>query len=329
MDFKEHLDPEIAAALSGAPPREPLSEASLVAVRAQREAMFPAPWTSVSHDDVRIEDCRSPTGVLIRIHRPPGDAEGLPCLYWLHAGGYLLGSFRADEDVIDRWVRDLGCVVASPDYRLAPEHPFPAALDDSADGLRWLAQNASRYGVDTSRIVVMGISAGGGLAASLAQMAGTGDLPNVTQQVLMYPMLDDRLDRYSSNQIESSIWDRESSELGWRCYLGQPAGGVTVPKYAVPARAEDLKDAPEAFIGVGNLDVFRDECLRYGQRLLDVGVPTELHVYPGAPHGFDWVAPSAAVSRRCRRDVAAFIRRAFDASATPTPLTRHSRSLGD
>jgi acetyl esterase/lipase len=191
----------------------------------------------------------------------------------------------------------------SIEYRLAPEHPYPAPLDDCYVGLLWTFAHADELGVDTTRVAIGGASAGAGLAAGLGLLARDRGEVQLAYQLLIYPMIDDRNVSASSHIVKAPIWSREANLLGWHAYLGHEPGGADEPIYAAPARAEDLSGLPPTFIGVGTLDVFRDEDIHYALRLLAAGVPTELHVYPGAPHGFELMVPHAAVSRQAGRDI--------------------------
>jgi acetyl esterase/lipase len=181
----------------------------------------------------------------------------------------------------------------------------------------WTAQHAAELGIDPARIAIAGASAGGGLAAGLALLARDRGEVNACLQLLIYPMIDDRCTSASSQMGEAAIWSRGANLLGWRAYLGHEPGAVDVSPYAAAARATDLAGLPPAFIGVGTLDVFRDEDIEYAARLLAAGVPTELHVYPGAPHGFESFAPGAAVSQRFSRDIDDALRRALQPQNEP------------
>jgi acetyl esterase/lipase len=194
-------------------------------------------------------------------------------------------------------------VVASVEYRLAPEHPFPAPVEDCYAALKWLAAHSSELGVNKSRIAIGGASAGGGLAAGLALLTRDRAEVEVAFQLLIYPMIDDRNITSASETIpDTFVWTRENNLMGWRAYLGREPGGADVSPYAAAARATDLRGLPPAYIPVGDLDLFLDENITYAQRLLAAGVPTELHVYPGAFHGFNGFVPGAAVSRRFNAD---------------------------
>jgi acetyl esterase/lipase len=216
-------------------------------------------------------------------------------IVWLHGGGLVLASYDADAAFLDRLVAATGCVAVSVDYRLAPETPYPGAIDDAFGGLAFLHESADELGVDAARLVVGGFSAGGGLAAACALRARDEGI-RLVHQHLIYAMLDDRQSTPSSRWDMLAGWPRELNTFAWRCYLGELYGTDDVPAYAAPARADDLVGLAPAYIHVGGLDGFVHENLDYASRLIDAGVPTELHVFPGAPHGFDFFAPEAALS---------------------------------
>jgi acetyl esterase/lipase len=215
------------------------------------------------------------------------------------------------EDLrFDRWCQSLNCVGVAVEYRLAPETPYPGPLEDSYAGLRWVHANAGNLGIDTSRLGIGGASAGGGLAAGLALLArDRGEVP-LAFQLLIYPMIDDRITSVSSSWEGVPIWTPASNRTGWAAYLGPLAGG-DVPIYAAASRAEDLRGLPPAMIPVGALDGFLDEDVDYAMRLTHAGVPTELRVYPGGPHGFDGLLPGTPLARRARRDIEEWLERAM------------------
>lgn len=230
----------------------------------------------------------------VRIHRPAGPSGPLPALLWIHGGGFLFGAARQDDQRCARLARDLGIIVAAVDYRLAPKHPFPAALHDCHEALVWLAAHAD---VDADRIAVGGASAGGGLAASLAMLARDNAVVTPAFQLLVYPMLDDRTaSRPDPEPGVRRLWNHTSNSLAWAAYLRHELGSVAVGVPAVPARCTDLAGLPPAWIGVGTLDLFHDEDVDYAQRLQAAGVPCALHVVDGAFHGFDTLR-KARVSR--------------------------------
>lgn len=231
------------------------------------------------------------SGVGVRLFRPTGAPSGPgPALLWIHGGGYVIGEAAQDDVLCRRFADELGATVVSVDYRLAPEHPYPAPVEDCYDALKWLAALPS---VDPARVAIGGASAGGGLAACLALMArDRGEIP-LAAQLLVYPMIDDRtVHRTGLDNPGHRLWNQASNRFGWRAFLGNAD-----PDVAVPARRTDLAGLPQAWIGVGTLDLFHDEDLAYAEQLRDAGVACEVMVVQGAFHGFDGIAPKADVSR--------------------------------
>jgi acetyl esterase/lipase len=250
-------------------------------------------------------------GASVRVHRPLAapatDAgERRPGILYLHGGGLIIGSAVQGDPLCRRLADELGAVAVSVGYRLPPEHPYPAPLDDCYAALQWLAAQPD---VDPARIAVIGLSAGGGLAASLALLARDRGEVALAGQVLSYPMLDDRTDESAAAHPRMlRLWNGPSNRLGWGMYLGagkalaqgaDPAAGpldAATLEHAVPARRTDLSGLPPAWIGVGTLDLFHAEDIEYARRLTEAGVPTELHVIEGAYHGFDASEPTAPVA---------------------------------
>ena len=239
-----------------------------------------------SHGDVEALILGS--GVGVRLHRPAGVSQPGPALLWIHGGGYVIGSAQQDDELCRRFARVLGVTVVAVDYRLAPEHPYPAPLEDCYAALTWLAALPA---VDPARIAIGGASAGGGLAAALALLARDRGEITPTLQVLAYPMLDDRSGS-TPEHPNYRLWGPKSNRFGWAAYLGNAD-----PKVAVPARHDDLSGLPPAWIGVGTHDLFHDEDVAYAARLTAAGVPCQIETVPGAFHGFDVVVPKAAVSK--------------------------------
>ena len=226
----------------------------------------------------------------------------------MHGGGYIFGSYDAEDGRFDDWVQQFGCAGASIEYRLAPEEPYPAAVEDSYAALKWLHEHASELGVDAGRIGIGGASAGAGLAAGLALLVRDRAEFEVAFQLLIYPMLDDRQATTSSGW-EVPVWGPAANTLGWRAYLGGLYGSDEVPAYAAPARAASLEGLPPALIAVGTLDGFVDEDIEYAKRLNHAGVPVELHVYPGGAHGFDSMAAGTTLGRRARAHMEEWLER--------------------
>jgi len=230
-------------------------------------------------------------GVDVRLYRPAGVTTATPGLLWIHGGGYVLGTAAQDDALCKRFAATLGATVAAVEYRLAPEHPYPIPLEDCYTALQWLTRLPA---VDAGRIAIAGGSAGGGLAAALALLVRDRGGIDLRAQVLVYPMLDDRSsEREHRHDNHFRLWDRRSNGFGWDAYLGDADPGI-----AVPARRDDLTGLPPAWIGVGSVDLFHDEDLRYAERLRQAGVSCETVVIAGAFHGFDLVAPKTRVARR-------------------------------
>ncbi len=253
---------------------------------------LPVDGVEVSRSPVPVPDG---SRVLVTLHRPTGTPPRGAVL-WLHGGGTVLGSPEVDHAWCGRLARDLRVLVAAVDYRLAPEHPFPAALDDCTAALARLHDRLVEEGAPT-RIAVAGASAGGLLAAATAQRAhDAGEVP-VAFQLVEYPMLDDRTLRRPAHPARGRVgWTPRSNRFAWRSYLGHPPGREPVPPYAVPARRADLAGLPPAWIGVGELDLFHDEAVAYAERLRAAGVPVDLHVEPRMHHGADAMADLGATS---------------------------------
>ncbi|MES5817645.1 alpha/beta hydrolase [Streptomyces sp. RG80] len=254
--------------------------------------------------------------ISLLICRPtvPSTTGPRPVVYHVHGGGMVLGNNRVGVDVALAWAKELDAVVVSVEYRLAPEDPYPAQIEDVYAGLLWTAEHAGELGADTERIVIAGASAGGGLSAALALLTRDRGGPRPIGQVLMCPMLDDRNDTPSSHQMAGlGVWDRTANETGWTALLGERRGGADVPAYAAPARAEDLSGLPPAFLDVGSAETFRDEVVTYASRIWQAGGIAELHVWPGGFHGYDGFAPQAALSQRARAAHLDWLRRLLGA----------------
>jgi acetyl esterase/lipase len=259
-------------------------------------------------DPADVEVLTLTSGVGVRLYRP-ADAQGPgPALLWIHGGGYVIGRAAQDDALCRRFARVLGATVASVEYRLAPEYPYPTPVEDCYSALTWLARLPA---VDPGRVAIGGASGGGGLAAALAFVARDRGEVSLAAQLLVYPMLDDRsADRTDLDDSGHRLWGRSSNRFGWDAYVGNADRSV-----AVPARREDLSGLPPAWLGVGTLDLFHDEDLAYAERLEAAGVPCELEIVPGAFHGFDGMVPKAQVSRSFFKSQCALLRRAFEPAA--------------
>lgn len=258
----------------------------------------PKPVDGVDIEDVSLPNVRSGFDLTLRVYRPSDQNGPTPGLLWAHGGGYILGTPKMDDLRASTFARDLGVVVVSPDYGLAPKHVFPAPLDDLVTTWLFTQASSDRLQIDRKRLAIGGESAGGGLAAALAQrIYDDPDLADPVGQLLLYPMLDDRTaTRDDLRSRDYKVWNFKSNHYGWSSYLDRPPGQADVAQYGVPARREDLSGLPPAWIGVGTLDMFYDEDMEYAERLRNAGVAVTAEVVPGAYHGFPALAPEAAVS---------------------------------
>ncbi|NLA35209.1 MAG: alpha/beta hydrolase [Actinobacteria bacterium] len=310
------LSPDYAAALEGFPPLKLSAEVLADARPLMAGDDNPVLPSDVTWRDVIVAGQPIPggerTGALtLRLYErtdQQGDDAPRPAMLWIHGGGYVMGSYRNDADLIGPLVAETGVVVAAIEYSLAPESPYPTALEECYGALNWLRSDDAGLSVDPDRIGIAGLSAGGGLCAALAILArDRGEIP-ISFVVLDSPMLDDRRVTVSSRHEEIPLWTPESNVFGWASYLGDLSGRDDVPATAAPARCTDLGGLPPTLISVGAVDGFRDEDIDYATRLSQAGVPCELHVYPGAPHGYR-IFGATAVTEQSRTDIVRFVAR--------------------
>ncbi|OLS98210.1 esterase [Pseudonocardia sp. CNS-004] len=307
------FDPELAEAAAAMPPTE---MGDIPNARVQMAETFAAVFGEPDRSGVQVRDelVPGPDGapdVRLRIFTP--DRVAAPAaIYDVHGGGFIVGTIDIFDTLNARLARELGVVVVTVEYRLAPEHPYPAPLEDCYAGLVWTAKNADALGVDPDRIVIHGESAGGGLCAGLALLARDRGGPRIAFQYLGVPELDDRLDTPSMQAFtDTPIWNRPNAVVSWDSYLGAgQRGGPDVPVYAAPARATDLTGLPPAYVSVMEFDPLRDEGIAYAQRLMQAGVSVELHAFPGTFHGSSMIE-QAAVSRRQADEELGVLRRAL------------------
>ena len=315
VDPLARVHPELKAAAAGLPQMPPsfsFTNEILPMVRSSADSRSSAPLPDVSVMERRIRSSNGAPDVLVYVINARPDTLR-PAILHMHGGGFFIGSAKSDVPGLQEIARALDCVIVTVDYRLAPETRWRGSLDDNYAALKWLFANAAELGADRSRIAAMGGSAGGGHAALLAIAArDRGEVP-LAIQVLLYPMLDDRTGstRKVPDYVGTIAWRRQDNVFGWRSFLGQEPGGPTAPAGAVPARVEDLSGLPPTFIGVGAIDLFVNEDIEYARRLVDADVPTELHVVPGAFHGFDDAAPEASISKQFVAAKLNALRRAF------------------
>ncbi len=311
-------DPELLAVLQAFPSLEMLNWDDLPASRAASGEMLVMLSASIPDSPHVVKEDRMVPGpegapeVLVRVYRPAGSSVALPGLFWIHGGGYVIGSMAMDDHLMQHIVETVGCMAVSVEYRLAPEYPFPAPVEDCYAALKWMATNATELGVDADRIAVGGASAGGGLAAGLVLLARDRGEVKVSFQLLIYPMINN-LNNTNSSEVyaQAPIWSKRDNHGGWHAYLGADAGSEKASHYAAASRATDLSNLPPAYVAVGSQEVFLDEDVHYALRLAHAGIPVELHVYPCAFHGFDIFAPTASISQRFSEDRDAALKRAL------------------
>jgi acetyl esterase len=310
------IDPELAAMIELLPR---MDLADPVAARQAFEEILVAIRFDIPGVEALVVEDRMVPGfegdpdVSVRVYRPAQPAAGtlVPGIVMIHGGGFVIGSVEAEHAGAAVMAIDTGSVVVSVDYRLAPEHPYPAGLHDCYAALTYLHAEAGALGVDTGRVALAGASAGGGLSAATALLARDRGGPPVCFQLLQIPELDDRLQTGSMEAfVDSPMWNRPLAVQSWQAYLGPLYGAADVPAYAAPARAADLSGLPPAYISTAENDPLRDEGITYAQRLLQAGVSVELHQFPGTFHGSALVT-SAAISKRAQRESALVLRQAL------------------
>ncbi len=320
MTTRHLIDPEIVSVLDLIPQLTltteslPQTRALLKEMNAQLLAGVPE-FPDVAATEQRIPGPQDAPDVRVLVYRPKNVSTAVPALLWIHGGGYVLGDADQAGPQLKMIVSTLGCAAVAVDYRLAPETPHPGPVEDCYAALKWLYTNASGLSVDATRIAIGGDSAGGGLAAGLALLTrDRGEVPLVFE-LLIYPMLDDRTVTAADPHPYTGeyIWTADSNRFGWTALLGQELGGPNVSPYAAAARAEKLEGLPPTYISVGTLDLFLEEDIEYARRLMRAGVPTELHVYPGAFHGFP-MAANAKVTQAHTRDYLNALAQAFSKS---------------
>lgn len=307
LDGYQRLDPALRAVATTR------TDFSLDSIQLMREPFNQRRREAAEHTDapgVRIVDdtvAAESGAVAVRIYHGV-QANPAPALVYCHAGGFALGNLDTDHRQCVELARRGRCTVVSVDYRLAPEHQYPAALDDASAVLRWVAANVTKLGIDPARLAVGGSSAGATLAACLAHGAADGSLPAVVFQLLHQPVLDDRETASKAEFCTSPAFDGEAAELMWRYYLGAAAGSLA----AVPARRDRLAGLPTALITCAEIDPFRDEAVDYALQLLRAGVSTELHVFGRTCHGFDSLLPDWSASQRLFELQGDALRRGWD-----------------
>ncbi|WP_375388137.1 alpha/beta hydrolase [uncultured Amnibacterium sp.] len=272
------------------------SRANLSSLREDQSSAFAETAGRVRFQDRRIPSSEIGLDITVRVYEPVDRDRTVAGVAFFHGGAFVIGDLESEHARCLRYSADAGCVVLSVDYRLAPEHPFPAGLEDCYAALEWMARNSDDLGVDPARVAVAGSSAGGALAASIALLARDRGGPRIALQLLICPVIDDRMGTDSMTRFsDTPVWDNINNAAMWHQY---GAGSVPNSKYAAPGREEDFAGLPTACIVTAGHDPLRDEAIEYAQALMRGGVPVELHQVAGAYHGFDQLVPDAEISRR-------------------------------
>ena len=308
MTTRHLVDPELLPLIDSFPPMD-LSDESLSAIRVGMNALLssqPLPDLPVTCREIHIASGEEDRTIRCLAIQPVLLPDNAPAILHFHGGGHVIGAPEMNQPQLMQWATELNCFVLSVDYRLAPETPFPGPMEDGYSALRWLNETATELGIDPARIAVSGESAGGAMAACLCLMARDRGEYAIAFQHLEMPRLDDRLPDPPNPSTGEFIWRAENSLYCREAYLGENF----TSSYGSATRATDLSGLPAAYIMVGALDLFVDECLAYVGRLIRAGVATELKVYPGCFHGFR-IAREAAVSQRATKDSLDALRRAF------------------
>jgi acetyl esterase/lipase len=316
INIEQRINKDLKAHFLGLPEVDDISSDSvgirqfMAAFTAMENAKIP------ENDQVVIEDRMIPSlnkgpDIPVRIYSPVSKPDNMPGLLWFHGGGFILGNLDTDHHWCATIAHEVQCTVVSVDYRLAPEHPFPAGIEDCYSALIWMASSAQTSGIDTKRIGAGGVSAGGNMTAALALMARDKNGPELLFQFLVYPCLDDRHTTPSSFSVTNKrVWHRQMALKAWDAYLGK-THKKEVSCYAAPARAKDLSGLPPAYITAAELDLLRDEDIEYAKRLMQADVSTELHVFPGVIHGFEFFFQNTDISKQARSEYLDFFKNAF------------------
>jgi acetyl esterase/lipase len=312
----DRLDPEIKEAIKVMVGQPRMDFSNIPAARASSKKMMAnvkmPEISGVITEDRKVPGPKDSPDVPVRVYRPGKRTGLLPALLWIHGGGYMFGDLDQEDFIGKQFSLAGDCVVVSVDYRLAPENPYPAPLEDCYAALKWLASHTSELKADHSRIAIGGASAGGGLASGLGLLVRDRAEIDIIYQLLVYPMMND-CNVAPASQIlpDTLLWTRQSNLIGWRSYLGCEPGGTGITCYASASRATDLKGLPPTYITVGDLDLFAQESVEYAWRLIEAGVSTELHVYPGGCHAFDMIVPNALISKRFTADMHGALKRSL------------------
>lgn len=319
-------DTELAVRLDAMPSNLPLTLTSEEVKRVRAEPLFSTNLSAilstreVTHEQRQIPSPKGSKSVTISIFSPKNTSpEPRPCLYWIHGGGLIFGNRLTGISFPLDVVEKCGVICVSINYGLAPENPYPIAVEDCYAGIKWISENTEELGIDARQIMIGGTSAGGGLAVGTALLCRDNKGPALFAMCLKCPMLDDRELTMSRRQYaENKTWNQQHNTFGWGSYLGKQYQGPDVSIYAAPGRADDLSGLPEAFLDAGSAELFRDEVVAFASKLWASGVQAELHIWPGVYHGSETTAPAAAVSRVARETRMGWMERTFARKADTT-----------
>ncbi|WAH55393.1 alpha/beta hydrolase [Pseudomonas silvicola] len=331
MDIRGRLQPyDIELEALAKRPRMELSHSALPGIREIILKAYQAPERIESTPGITAAEHYVPglagqPEVRVLVYTPQEAEHPMPAILHIHGGGFVMGKADQSDRANRSLARQLKCMVVSVDYRLAPEASGQNVIDDCYAAFLWLHTESQRLNIDQYRIAVIGESAGGGLAAGLCLRVRDSGGPTIAYQAMLYPTLDDRTGSLfpAAPFAGQYNWSAESNRFAWEALLGHAPGEGNVSAYMAPGRAQDLRELPPAFIAIGALDLSRREALDYAQRLMEAGVAVELHVYPGAMHGFD-ILPDASVSKQFESDRLRALTRAFSQYNGPS----HSVSVG-
>ncbi|TSI05129.1 alpha/beta hydrolase [Lysinibacillus sp. BW-2-10] len=312
MKNRERVNPEFLTTLDNFPGLS-LNTDALDQIREGLKTLNPpVVQTEVIIEDVTIKG-PDQNDLRLRVYKPQDVKGTLPGLLWIHGGGYVLGTVEQDDALCGKYVNEANCIVVAVDYRLAPEHPYPAPIEDCYAAVCWMVNEAAQLAIDVNKIGVAGSSAGGGLTAALTLLARDRQFPKIHLQLPLYPMIDDRNNTPSANEItEGMIWNQQLNEEGWKMYLGDLYGTDHIPSYAAPARATDYSNLPTTYTFIGQLDPFRDETISYVSNLVQAGVDVEFHLYPGAYHAFEGLNPDSPIAQYATNEYINAIKRGFE-----------------
>ena len=308
------FDPEVEPALSLESALPPSADLETLISRRGTAPLQPVldamAARHIEREDLSIPGPEAAPDLTISVWKKRGHKAGGPGFYWIHAGGMVTGDRFASMPMVMEWVDHFDGVAVSIDYRLAPENPDPAPVEDCYAGLCWMAEHAEGLGYDSQRLVCCGSSGGGGLAAGTVLLARDRRTPAVFAQMLIWPMIDDRNDTFSAHQMEGvGIWDLHANEAGWTALLGNRRGTDAVSIYASPARADDLSGLPPTYVECTSVETFRDEDVAYANRIWRAGGVCDLHVWAGGFHGVEGMVPNAAISVAMRQTRINFLQR--------------------